>query len=142
MAIRRTRNRGFTLMDVMITVAIVGILAAIALPAYQAQIRKQRRGTVQTLLIDIASKEQAYLLDSRTYAGATASCDQTGLATLNVTVGSEVSSYYDVCVQQTGATPPTFIAQATATGDQQKDLGTGVVISIDNAGNKLPAGKW
>jgi type IV pilus assembly protein PilE len=136
------RIRGFTLLEVMIVCVIVGILAAIVLPSYQNQLRKQRRGTAQSLLMDIASKQQTYLLDSRAYAGTVASCDTAGLTTLHVTVPQGVSDYYTVCVQQTGTAPPTFIAKASATGGQVLDLGTGVDLSIDDTGNKLPLGKW
>jgi prepilin-type N-terminal cleavage/methylation domain len=59
------RTRGFTLLEIMIVVAIVGILAAVVLPSYQNQMRKSRRASAQSHLMDIASKEQAYFLDTR-----------------------------------------------------------------------------
>jgi type IV pilus assembly protein PilE len=140
----RKIHHGFTLIEVMIVVAVIAILAAIALPAYQQQIRKQRRASAEALLMDVAARQQTFLLDSRgTYAGD-ATCTTAGLTTLGITtIPAEVSPYFDICVMQQNATPPpTFTARATPTGDQQKDLGTGVVLTIDNAGAKAPAGVW
>ena len=128
----------------MIVVVVVGVLAAIALPAYQQQVRKQRRASAETLLMDVAARQQTFALDNRgTYAGD-ATCTSVGLTTLGITtIPAEVSPYFDICVLQQSATPPpTFTARATPKGDQQKDLGSGVNLTIDNAGAKGPTGAW
>jgi len=54
----RNRTRGFTLLEVMIVVVIVGVLAAIALPAYQSQVRKSNRSAAQQFMQDVALREQ------------------------------------------------------------------------------------
>jgi len=135
----RAPMRGFTMIEVMIVVAIVGVLAAIALPSYLDQQRKSRRASAQAHLINVASKEQQYLMDQRTYVGA-GSCDATGLATLNTPTPADVAAFYDVCVTSAAGPPPTFTVQATpkAGGSQTGDLG-GAVLSVDNGGVKLPA---
>ena len=63
----RRRIRGFTLLEIMIVVAIVGILAAIVLPSYQNQVRKANRSAAQQFLMDVATKEQQILMDTRSY---------------------------------------------------------------------------
>ena len=63
----RARQEGFTLMEMMIVVAIVGILAAIALPAYNEQIRRSRILDGTTKLGDFRSQMEKYFLDWRTY---------------------------------------------------------------------------
>ena len=62
------RARGFTLIEVLIAVAIVGILAAIAFPNYQNHIRKGRRADAQSFMMDLANRQAQYMLDARTYA--------------------------------------------------------------------------
>ena len=69
------RRRGFTLIELMITVAIVGILAAIAYPAYQDSVRKGKRAEGRTALIDFAQQQERYMTQTGAYlavsAGAT-----------------------------------------------------------------------
>ena len=60
-------SRGFTLTELMITVVIVGILAAVAYPSYDKFVTKGRRSDAQQLLTEIASKEAQYLFDARSY---------------------------------------------------------------------------
>ncbi|HWD15382.1 MAG TPA: prepilin-type N-terminal cleavage/methylation domain-containing protein, partial [Casimicrobiaceae bacterium] len=65
------RVRGFTLLEVLIVCVIVGVLAAIALPAYQNQVRKGNRSAAQQFMLDVATKEQQILMDSRRYVAVT-----------------------------------------------------------------------
>ena len=131
----RLRIRGFTLLEVMIVVVIVAILADIALPAYQSQVRKSRRAAAEAHLMDIAARQQTYLMDKRDAYAA-------DVATLGIATPSDVASFYTITITPAGGPPPTFTATAAATGDQVNDLGSGVNLTIDNAGNKAPAGKW
>ena len=50
------RHRGFTLMEMMIVVVILGVLVTIAYPSYQEQVRKSRRGDAKQALLDAASR--------------------------------------------------------------------------------------
>jgi type IV pilus assembly protein PilE len=133
----QSRTRGFSLIEILIVVAVVGILAAIALPAYQEQVRKSRRATAEAHLMDIAAKQQTYLLDSRgSYAGAT-TCTTAGLTTLGLTTPTDVATFYTVCVSQGAGPPPVFTAQATPTGGQTADSG-GLALTITESGIKGP----
>lgn len=61
--------QGFTLIELMITVAVVAILAAIAYPSYQEQIRRTRRAEAQALMIEYAQLAERYRTVQNTYAG-------------------------------------------------------------------------
>ena len=63
--IANRRSRGFTLIELMMAIAIIAILAAIAYPAYQKHLAKGRRAAAQAYLMDIAQREQQYFLDQR-----------------------------------------------------------------------------
>ena len=131
---RNTRKQpGFTLIELMVTVVIVGILAAVAYPSYMNQMKKGRRAAAQAHLMDIAQRQQEYLLDARTYAST--------LATLSITTPADVASYYTVADPVITAGPPTtfVISAVPITGRAQAGDGT---LSINSSGVKLPAGVW
>lgn len=118
-------QRGFSLLELMIAVAVVAILAAIAYPSYQSHLISSRRASAQSHLMDIAQREQQYFLDTRSYAS--------DLETLSMTTPSDVSSYYTITIAISSA-PPTFTATATpVTGTLQASDGA---LSIDNTGTK------
>ncbi|TDF66481.1 prepilin-type N-terminal cleavage/methylation domain-containing protein [Cupriavidus sp. L7L] len=129
---RGARARGFTLIELMITVAIIAILAATAYPSYISHVIKGRRAAAQASLMDIAQRQQQYLLDSRSYASS--------LATLNVTPPTDVTAYYTIGIAAVAGSPPTFTVTATpiAGTSQAND----VTLSINNAGVKTPANTW
>jgi len=124
------KARGFTLIEVMIAVAIVGILAAIALPSFQAHLRKGRRADAQAFMMDLANRQQQYLLDARSYA-----LDAAFVTTLGATTPTTVATYYTLTVTPAAATaPPTFTIHGTpfAGGPQAVDG----ELTVDNVGVK------
>lgn len=120
------RLAGFTLIELMIVVAIVAILAAIALPAYQKQIMQSRRTSAKTALLDLASREEKYYATNNYY---TASLSSVGYSTVDSTGALQVPNntnedYYSVSITVTpaaGITPAGFVAKATAVNNQQND---------------------
>ncbi len=124
-------NRGFTLIELMIAVAIVAIIAMIAIPSYTAQLVKGRRSSAEAFLMDVAQREQQYLLDARAYA------DQ---ATLNTTIPVDVNNYYQINITPNAGPPPGFTASATPLPGTAQ-AGDAVLI-IDNKGAKTPVGLW
>ena len=140
------RAGGFTLLELMIVVVIIGILAAIAIPSYQDSVRKGRRSAAQTLLMEMASKQQQYLLDTRSYALGAAGVTTLGYGTLP----KDVNGFYtvDSCPSPataasvpcgtTATTPPSFtlIATPVAGGPQASDG----ALTLDNLGAKTRNG--
>lgn len=126
------KQAGFTLVELMVTVAIIGILASIAFPSYQEYLKKGRRAAAQSHMMDIAQRQQQYLIDTRSYASS--------LSDLNLTTPADVSTYYTIEIEVGEDPPPSFTVTATAiSGTAQAGDPT---LTIDNAGAKTPAGKW
>lgn len=132
----RKKQSGFTLIELMIVVAVVAILAAVTLPAYRDHVRKARRADAAALMLDIVNREEQYILDQRVYTD-----DPTAMSvthdSFTCTATSCTNNFYvvDITVNNT-ATPPTYTVTATAQGDQTP-MGD---ISIDSTGAKT--GDW
>jgi type IV pilus assembly protein PilE len=116
----------------MIVVAILGILGAIALPAYSNYIIRGKRTAAQSHMMDIANREEQFLLANRSYA------DKATLVSNGYVLPADVAANYtyDVTVGADGL--PGYVITLTATGTQASDGN----LSLTSAGVKSPAGKW
>lgn len=116
----RHTNQGFTLIELMIAVVIVGILASVALPSYQEYIRKSRRADSQAFMYEVAARQQHYLVDRRAYAtGITETLASGGLG---MAIPATVSLYYTVTLATSNtASPPTFTVTAVPNASQAQE---------------------
>lgn len=131
----KRRNRGFTLIELMVAVVIVSILAAIAYPSYKTYVLKGHRASAQAFLMDAAQRQQQYFLDNRSFAPDVATLFGTATA-----IPSEVSPYYQITVATTAGPPPTFLITATPQGTQVAS--SEPTLTIDQAGTKSPSTAW
>jgi type IV pilus assembly protein PilE len=135
--VRRPANeRGFTLVELLIAVAVIAILAKIAYPSYQEYMKRAHRSAVQSLMLDLANREQQYLLDNRSFIGGAPAVT----TLLPVGVPAEVSAFYTVTITATAGPPPTF--EVKATPNSGTVMAGETAFTIDQDGTKLPSGKW
>jgi type IV pilus assembly protein PilE len=119
--------RGFTLIELIIAMVVIAILAAIAIPNYQDYILRSRRADAQAFLLEVAARQQHFLVDRRAYSTSiTAAANAGGLA---MTVPARVGDYYTIdfndgvnpSTVNNAATPPTFTVFAVPRGPQTGD---------------------
>jgi type IV pilus assembly protein PilE len=126
------RSQGFTLMEILIVVAIIGVLAAVAFPSYQNHVRKSNRAGAQAFMMDVASKQALYLSTARGYAAS--------LTDLQMTAPAEVTRFYTVTLDAPVAVPPAFTVTATPKSGTVQEADP--VLTLDDKGTKSPSDKW
>ena len=108
------RARGFSLIELMTVLVIIGVLSAIAYPAYQDYVRRANRSAAQSFMMTIASRQEQYLLTNRSYAATTGA--------LNLTAPTETNGRYTFTIQSPHPDPavpaPSYLITADAIGNQ------------------------
>ena len=109
---------GFTLGEVLVTVAVVAILTAIALPAYSGFIVRANRSAAQQFMASAASRQEQVLLDLRSYVAVSATANfpnspTAGSPGLNLPVSTEAAAGYNFTVTTAAGPPPSFLIIGT-----------------------------
>lgn len=131
-AVPRRPSKGFTLIELMVVVVVISILGAIAYPSYQNYVIRANRSAAQQFMIDIANREEQYMLDARVY---TVTIGAGGLA---LGPPAAVAERYNFAVALNPGPPPGYTITATAIGPQ---VGDGA-LTLSSDGTKTPADKW
>ncbi|NTS76710.1 prepilin-type N-terminal cleavage/methylation domain-containing protein [Catenovulum sp. SM1970] len=129
------KHRGFSLIELMVGIAIAGILIAIAVPSYQGYLGQGYRSEAMRELIVVVNKQEQYLIENRTYT-----LDMTELGYGTDPLKSETERF-DIDTTAINSITSDFIVSATATSAQLKIDPGCAVISIDYLGNKTAEDK-
>ena len=133
----RSGNQGFTLIEVMIVVVIVGILLMVALPSYQGALQKGRRGDARAALLDASNRQEQYQLDFGTYTA-----DMTDLGYAADPFTSDEGLYrVDAVSCASGSIASCFVLTATpvAGAPQSEDVRC-KALSLDSFGSRTATG--
>ncbi len=128
----RKRDRGFTLIELVISVSIVGILASMSYGSYQKYFLRTNRSAAQQFMLDVVNREELYLLDARTY---TSSIGNNGLG---LAIPTNVSGRYTITIALTAGPPQGYVVTATPTGNQVEDG----ALTLASDGTTMPIHKW
>ena len=110
------QTRGFTLIELMIVVAIIAIIFSFAWPSYQEHVRKSRRAEGTVHLLELADRLERFYSDRGTYAAATL-----GPAEADVYVAITENGYYNLAITVQDNISFTITATPTTKGKQNND---------------------
>lgn len=121
---------GFTLIELMIAVAIIGILSAVAYPSYQSYVVRNNRSTATAYLVEVASRQHQYRLDARTFGTATE---------LGIVTPADVAKHYTIGFSP-APTATAFTVQAVPKGSQATGDAKCGTLGLDQAGTETITG--
>ena len=124
---------GFSLIELMIVVAIVGVLGFIVVPSYAEFVKDGKRSAAQSYMLELSSRQSNYLQDNRNYTDV--------VSDLNVLASDDVTDNYTISIVKgaDGDAPIfTITAAPTSTGSMSSDGN----LTINHLGVKTPSDKW
>ena len=134
------KQEGFTLIELMIVVAIIGILAAIGYPSYTESVAKSRRGNAQAEMLALSSALERYYTQNNHYSNAAVAGADTGAPAATLyTIDAEVTPFYTITISAVGNadTAQTYTLTAAPAGSMVGDRCD--TMTLNSAGVKTAA---
>ena len=120
-------RHGFSLIELMVAVAIIAILAAVCYPSYIRYVNRSHQSAAQQFMMDVANRQEQYRLDTRTYAST--------FTDVGTSPSTDLAKYYTITLQ--GVSSMAFTIQAVPAGTQ-----TGSTLTLNQLGDKTPVSDW
>lgn len=111
--LRARAARGFTLVEIMLALVVVGVLAAVALPAYQQAVQKGRRSDAIAMLTAVQQAQERWRANRTGYAA--------NLSDLGFSSGQSPKGYYEIALSNVAMSTYTVTATPISSGAQAKD---------------------
>ena len=129
-------ERGFTLIEILVVLAILGILVMIAAPTYQDSVRKSRRSDGMQDLMELSARQERFYAQNSTYT-----TDVNTAAGLNLGRTTSSEGHYTLAAAAggTGSIATSYVLTATPVGAQADDAGC-LVLSMDSLGQRGATG--
>jgi type IV pilus assembly protein PilE len=127
-----THARGFTIVELLVALAIAGVLFSLALPAYNGYVLRSHRADAHGALLDISARQERFMAQNNTYT-----TEIFGAAGLNMQTTTSSAEFYDMSVSAcgTGSIATCYVVTATARGSQVADTEC-LTITYDSIGQK------
>lgn len=125
-------KRGFTLIELLIAIVIVGVLAAVAVPAYGNYIVEARRADAKQELAKLTNIMENCRSMNQTYVNCLGTSG-TAATDLTASLGNDVSSYYTAAAT-TAVAANTYVLVLNTQGSQNRDVAACHIIGIDSNG--------
>lgn len=134
------RSKGFTLMELIVVVALIGVISAIAYPNYTSYMKKARRADAKVGLSKVVDREERYYIQNNKYTTSASDLGLSATATYTTDEG-----FYIITITSSGLTSG-YTATAVAQGPQVTDTDTGAgdctSMVLDSTGLKTPDKCW
>ena len=138
--LRRNRQKGFSAIELLLVIAIAGILAAIALPSYRDSVHKSGRTGAKGALLDVAMRQEQFFLNNRSYSSSLSALGLPDPYFVNKSADSvaDAASGGVYKISLDNATGTAYDAVATAVADQADDVCGN--FTLKSSGDKLVSG--